>query len=106
MKKIIFSLALVGFATSVFAADGATVYKKCVVCHGKSAEKVYLNKVPALNTLTAAEMVENMKLYKEGKVGENGKGKFNQGSVMKLQMAKMTEEDMNAVAEYIQTLKK
>ncbi len=106
MKKFLLVLAAFGVATCGFAADGATIYKKCVACHGKNAEKVYLKKVPALVTLDPATMVEEMKLYKEGKVGENGKGKFKQGGIMKMQMAKLSEEDMKAVVDYIMTLKK
>ncbi|GEM_PF-227214 len=106
MKKIILSLAVVGaFATSVFAVDGAAVFKKCIACHGTKAEKKYLNKVPPLNTLDAATIAANMQLYKDGKVGENGKGLFGMGAVMKIQMKPISPEEMKAVAEYIQTLK-
>lgn len=38
MKKI-FVLASVLFATSIFAADGATLFKTCATCHGAKAEK-------------------------------------------------------------------
>ncbi|NLY04424.1 MAG: c-type cytochrome [Campylobacter sp.] len=81
------------------------VYKKCVACHGAKAEKVYLNKIPALNTLEPVKMVEDMKLYKAGEMGENGTGQFKMGAVMKAQMASLSEEDMEAVVAYIQTLK-
>ena len=49
MKKlIIVSGAAALLAGSLFAADGATLYNKCKACHGAKAEKMYLNKVPAL----------------------------------------------------------
>ncbi|MSN96471.1 c-type cytochrome [Campylobacter sp. FMV-PI01] len=101
MKKLFIVSALMGLvSSSVFATDGATIYKKCVACHGAKAEKVYLNKIPALNTLEPDFMIESMKKYKSGE-----KNEFKMGAIMKGQMATLSEEDMKAVAEYIQTLK-
>ena len=106
MKKLALGVVALGLlSSSVLASDGATVHKKCIACHGAKAEKVYLNKIPALNTLDPEEMVENMIKYKAGEMGEGGKGLFNMGAVMKGQMASLTEEDMKAVVDYIQTLK-
>ena len=106
MKKLALSLVVLGVAFSgAVAADGATVYKKCIACHGPKAEKVYLNKIPALKTLDPEEMVQNMIKYKAGEMGENGKGLYNMGAIMKGQMATLSEDDMKAVVEYIQTLK-
>jgi len=99
MKKIILISAVAGLATCGFAADGEATYKKCVACHGAKADTVYLNKVPALNTLEVDDMVAKMKEYKAGERNE-----FAMGAVMKGQMATLEEEDMKAVAEYIKTL--
>lgn len=103
MKKVVLFLAC-ALALSAFGADGAAVYKKCIACHGVKAEKVYLNKVPALNGIDSAKMVEDMKKFKAGEVN-GGKGYFGMGAVMKLQMSKLSEDDMKAVADYIKTLK-
>lgn len=106
MKKVVIATALACItAGSVFAADGATVYKKCIACHGAKAEKSYLNKVPVLTQVDAATRLEDMKAYKAGTAGEGGKGKFGMGAVMKLQMSSLSEEDMKAVNDYISTLK-
>lgn len=105
-KMLLISMAAALACTMSFAADGAKIYKKCKVCHGKNAEKVYLKKVPALNTLTPEERLADMKAYKAGTVGENGKGKYKMGGVMKTQMKTLSEDDMKAVNEYISTLKK
>ncbi|NCB53803.1 MAG: c-type cytochrome [Epsilonproteobacteria bacterium] len=43
MKKVLV-LASILCATSIFAADGATLYKTCATCHGAKAEKAALNK--------------------------------------------------------------
>ncbi|MDO5045688.1 c-type cytochrome [Campylobacter sp.] len=101
MKKILIASGVASLlASSLFAADGATIYKKCVACHGPKAEKVFLNKVPALNTLSAEEMVEALKGYKAGTLN-----KFNSAAMMKPIVGPMSEADMQAVSEYIKTLK-
>lgn len=97
MKKILLLSSLV---CAMFAADGATLFKTCIACHGQHAEKSYLNKVPVLTTLTVDERVEFMKAYKAGERNE-----YKMGAVMKASMAKLTEEDMKAVSEFIETLK-
>ncbi|ABK82125.1 c-type cytochrome [Campylobacter fetus] len=104
MKKILAILAIGLGTTSIFAADGATIFNKCKACHGQKAEKSYLNKVPVLTTVDAAERLALMKEYKAGTVND-GKGKFGMGGVMKGQMATLSEADMAAVNDYISTLK-
>ncbi len=101
MKKIITFLAAATFATGAFGVDGAAVYKKCVACHGAKAETKYLGKIEPLRTMSAAYIEETVTAYKEGKLG---KGKFNQAAIMKLQTAKLTGEDIKAVASYIASL--
>ena len=91
--------------SDLFGADGATIYKKCVPCHGVDGSTVYLKKVPALTTLSSEDRLQLMKDLKAGAI-ESGKGKFGLGAVMKIQMGTLSEEDMKAVNEYIETLKK
>lgn len=106
MKKVLVCAALsMAAASFALAADGATLFKPCAACHGAKAEKPYLGgKVPVLTTVDPAERLELMKQYKAGTVGE-GKGKVGQGAVMKMQMAKLSDEDMAAVNDYITSLK-
>ena len=66
MKKLLMIAALACVGVSAYAADAATLYKKCAVCHGAKAEKVYLNKVPALKTISKAERLKYMKEYAAG----------------------------------------
>ncbi|EAH5177860.1 MULTISPECIES: c-type cytochrome [Campylobacter] len=101
MKKLLVLSALACLSVSAFAADGATLYKKCAVCHGAKADKVYLNKVPALNTLTAAERLQYMKDYAAGK-----RNAYGQGAIMKINLKGLTEADFKAIEEYIESLKK
>ena len=101
MKKILTISGVAALlAGSVFAADGATVYKKCVACHGSKGEKMYLNKVPALNTLTKEEIVESLNGYKAGTLD-----KFKSSAMMKPIAKPLSDEDIAAVSEYIPTLK-
>ncbi|ABS51244.1 c-type cytochrome [Campylobacter hominis] len=105
MKKLLVVAALAAACSgSLFAADGAELYKKCVQCHGKNAEMQYFKKVPALNTVAKEERLETMKALKAGELN-GGKGKFGLGAVMKVQMSKLSEEDLAAVNDYIETLK-
>lgn len=102
MKKIlVVSMVAASFAASAFGADGAAIYKKCVACHGANAEKVYMNKVAALNTISKDERLKAMQEYKAGTLN-----KYKMGAVMKGQMAKLSDEDIKALNDYIDTLKK
>ena len=67
MKKLLIVSSVAALlSTAAFAADGATIFKKCVACHGAKAEKVFNNKVPALTSLDAAAIEAALKGYKTG----------------------------------------
>mgnify|MGYP000878174036 CR=1 FL=1 len=101
MKKLfVISSVAAMLAVGSFATDGAAVYKKCVACHGAKAEKPYMNKVPALNTLSKEEIVESLNGYKAGTLD-----KFKSSAMMKPMAKPLSDEDIAAVADYIQTLK-
>lgn len=100
MKKLLVVSALACISVSAFAAEGAALFKKCAVCHGAKADKVYLNKVPAINTLTSAQRLQYLKEYSEGK-----RNAYGQGAIMKLNLKGLTEEDFKAIEAYIETLK-
>ncbi|SUX26777.1 c-type cytochrome [Campylobacter upsaliensis] len=99
MKKFVAISVLACLAISAYAADGATLYKKCAVCHGPKADKVYLNKVPALKSISTAERLQYMKEYSEGK-----RNAYGQGAIMKINLKGLTEEDFKAIEAYIETL--
>ena len=102
MKKIVLLVALT--CVGAFAADGAKKKKKCAVCHDAKDEKKYLNKVPALVDADPAQRLADMKAYKAGTLN-GGKGKNGMGAIMKGQMAALSDADMEAVNNYISTLK-
>ncbi|CAE09826.1 c-type cytochrome [Wolinella succinogenes] len=98
MKKI--ALGMIFAAASLMAADGATLYKKCVACHGVKAEKPALGKSEVIAGWDKAKLVEELKAYKAGTLNRNG-----MGAMMKGQMASFSDADIEAVSEYISTLK-
>ena len=99
MKKFLAVCAAACIGVSAFGADGATLFKKCAVCHGAKADKVYLNKIPALKSISTAERLQYMKEYAEGK-----RNAYGQGAIMKINLKGLTEEDFKAIESYIETL--
>lgn len=92
--KILLGLAILG-ATSLMAADGAAVYKKCASCHGANAEKPALGKSQVIAGWDVAKTVAALNGYKDGSYGGAMKG------VMKGQVVSMSDADIQAVAEFI-----
>ena len=100
MKKLLAVSILACLGVSAFAADGATLYKKCAVCHGAKADVVYLKKVRALKTIPKAERLQAMKEYAAGT-----RNNYQQGAIMNLNLKGLTEADFEAIENYIETLK-
>lgn len=100
MNKLLMTLAIGCLGVSAYAADGATLYKKCAVCHGAKADVVYLKKVPALKTIAKADRLKYMKEYAAGT-----RNAYGQGAIMKLNLKSLTEADFEAIENYIETLK-
>jgi len=98
MKKITLALLIAG--TSLMAADGATLYKKCASCHGQKAEKKALGKSVVIAGMDVATLVTDIKAYKAGTRNAHG-----MGMVMKGQVASYSDADIQAVAEHIHGLK-
>jgi cytochrome c-type protein NapB len=65
----------------------------CTGCHGKNLEKAALGKSKKVNEMTKAEIVTALKGYADGTYGGPMKG------MMKGQAAKLSEDDINAIAE-------
>lgn len=101
MKKLVL-ICLFGVA-SLMAADGAALYKKCVVCHGANGDKVPPGSkaTSTINTLSKDKIVSDLKGYKAKTLNQ-----FGAGPLMFAQAANLSEEDMIALADYIVTLKK
>lgn len=78
--------------------DGAAVYKLCSTCHGVNAEKAALGKSKIIQGWSAEQVAEALHGYKEGSYGGVMKG------VMKAQVIKLSDEEIELVSEYISTL--
>lgn len=99
MKRLIIAFMLSGAATLAMA-DGATLFKKCAICHGENAEKKSLNVSKVIAGWDAEKIVERLKGYRAKTLNQYGFGTMMQG-----QATKLTEEQMHEVAKYIQSLK-
>jgi len=78
--------------------DGAVVYKACSTCHGANAEKSALGKSKIIQGWSIDQVAEALHGYKDGSYGATMK------SVMKAQVERLSDEDIDLVAEYISTL--
>lgn len=97
MKKVLVLAAMV-WATSIFAADGASLYKTCATCHGQKAEKPALNKSQVIAGWSSEKVVAALSGYKNGTYGGTMKG------TMTGQVANLDAEKMKALGDYISKL--
>ncbi|WP_320034213.1 c-type cytochrome [Halarcobacter sp.] len=98
LTKTLAAMAILG-VTSLFAADGATLFKACATCHGANAEKSALNKSQIIKGWDAAKIEAALHGYKDGSYGGAMKG------VMKGQVARLSDADIKALAGYISAMK-
>ncbi|MEW5992783.1 MAG: cytochrome c [Candidatus Zixiibacteriota bacterium] len=86
---------------TALALDGATLYKTktCVACHGAEAKAPVLPSYPKLAGQNAAYALQQMKDIKSG-ARNNG-----QTAAMKPVMHLVSDEEMQAIADWLQTLK-
>jgi cytochrome c553 len=75
--------------------DGKVVFTKCVGCHGGHGERKALGKSQIIKGWEASKVVAALHGYKDGSYGGSMKG------VMKSQISKLSEEEIQAVAKYI-----
>lgn len=93
MKKIL--LTLLTMSSMIMAADGAATYSKCAGCHGTIGEKKALGKSKVINEMSKEDLVSALNGYKDGSYGGAMKG------LMKGQVAKLSNEDIEAIALHI-----
>jgi cytochrome c553 len=98
MKKVTLALMLAG-AASFAMADGASLYTKCAVCHGKSGEKAAFGKSKIIKNMSKEDIVNALEGYKKGTYGGPMKG------TMKAQVAPLSDADIKALAEHISSFK-
>lgn len=95
-------MVVLGLGSFALAASdpAAIVAKQCKTCHGAKMEKSYLNKTLVVNTLSSEEIKKDLLGYKAGTLNRH-----KMGAQMKIQTAKLSTEDIEALAKYIPTLK-
>jgi cytochrome c553 len=93
MKKII--IATLALATFILAADAPAKYVACKACHGTKGEINTMNKELVPANLSKADVEKALKGYKDGSFGGAQK------ALMKAQVAKLSDDDIKALAEYI-----
>ena len=80
--------------------EAASLYKSCAGCHGTKGEKKALGKSEKIGGWSAAKVEEALKGYKAKTRNVHG-----MGAVMQGQAAKLSDEEIKALAEYIEKLK-
>lgn len=98
IKIITASLFAAGMVSFASAAAADVNFKRCIVCHGAKAEKVPPGGTIVSATLPKEELKKTLKAYKTNKE-HGGKSK----AVMQLQVKPFSEEDLDALADYIFT---
>ncbi len=96
MKKLAVLTLAATVATTLMAADGAALYKKCAGCHGMHGEKKALGKSAVIKGWPKDKVIEALKGYKAGTRNVHG-----MGALMKGQVASLSDADMEAIADYI-----
>ena len=97
MKKTI--LAIILTLTTQAMADGKSLYKNCAGCHGDKGKTSALQLSALIAGQDKEKTVLELKAYKKGELNQYGLG-----NIMKMQVATLSEEDMNDLAEYIAAL--
>jgi cytochrome c553 len=87
-------------AKSDDSAKGAALFAKCAGCHGAKGQMKALGKSPVIAGEPAASIVEKLKAYKAGT-----RNAYGMGGVMQGQVAGLSDEDIQVLAEYISKLK-
>jgi len=82
----------------VAAKTGQDVFKKCIACHGQSAEKKALGKSQIIKGWDSSKVANALNGYKDGTYGGAMKG------VMKGQSSVLNDDDIKLVSEYISNL--
>ncbi|MRI83978.1 MAG: hypothetical protein C6I00_06115 [Nitratiruptor sp.] len=82
------------------AARGAQLYAKCAGCHGPKGERKALGKSAPIGGMAKEEILRKLKGYQAGTLNLYG-----MGGLMKGQLAGLSEADLEALAEYISSLK-
>lgn len=99
MKKTLIALALVSLSSPLLAQDvakGETLYKKCIMCHGKNGEGNKAQQAPRLAGQYDWYVVTQLK---------NFKSKTRSNPKMFPFIANLSEKDFKDLAAYVAQMK-
>ena len=96
MKKIVLTLTILA-SSSLFASNGAALYKKCAGCHGVHGEKRALGKSDIIQGLSQRKIENELFEFRDEKVDSDE-------MIMKMQVKNFTNDQIKAVAKYISNL--
>ena len=96
IKGLVLVGALLATSSAMASAD---LYKKCAGCHGQHGEKKAMGKSKVIANLSEKDLQTALHGYKDGTYGGAMKG------LMKGQVARLSDADMDSLAKYITTLK-
>jgi cytochrome c553 len=104
-RFLIAVLSMVICSSCAFAAskpNGEAMFKKrCTSCHGEKGEKHVAGKTAQISALSKEVIAQALKDYRSGKRSQHG-----MGQVMKSEVLKNTDTEIEALASYIVTLNK
>ncbi|WP_104749594.1 c-type cytochrome [Helicobacter cynogastricus] len=100
MNKVVL-MSLVAGLGLLWAAEPAVLIKKCAGCHGPSMDRKAFGKGHVVNTLDSTQIKEDLMGYKAGSLN-----RYGSGVIMHAQAKNLTNEEIEALAKYIPTLKK
>jgi len=92
IKQSIIAIATLGLLT---VASSAVDTKACAGCHGANFEKSAMGKSKIVKDLSKADIEKALKGYKDGSYGGAMK------AIMKGQVAKLSDDDITAIADSI-----
>lgn len=76
--------------------NGENIFRQCRMCHGKNGDKSPMGQAKAINSLSQEEIYQALLARKNGEID-------GAGNAVK---ARLSEQDMQDVAAFIQTLNK
>lgn len=88
-----------GALTQEQLEEAQNLFLKCAGCHGNKAERSALSQSKIIQDFSVEQIIDALKGYKEGTYGGTMKG------VMQGQVAGLTDEQIELLAQYITTLK-
>jgi len=96
MKKILLPILM----SISLVASSEELYKNCSGCHGEQGETSALGQSKIIAGQDSNLTIKELTAYKDGELNQYGLG-----NIMQLQLEALDEDDIQKLAEYIETMK-